>query len=120
MVLMKRREPDAGLKDLPCILTAVRSAGGNNPMIPNIAEDGYCSLRDANKYIRDTFKVRKRTDFRRGERPTLKELIKNQKITGPAIICVLGHFLFADGDTYYSFFKNGNDDVVAVWELDLS
>ena len=117
MRLMKRRIPDETYKELPCILTAVGCAGGDITNRPFIKADGYCSLADANKYIRSMFNVKKRTDFRRGERPTLKELIKGQMITGPTIICVLGHFLYADDDTYWSFFKNGNDDVVTVWEL---
>ena len=45
-------------------------------------------------------------------RKTLKEFhLEN------AIVCCYGHFIYLNGDNYYSFFDNENDKVVAVWEL---
>lgn len=116
--MMKRVEPNKSLYSYPCSITAVSCAKGNNHLyignVPeHIGKDGYVTLKDANRYIRDSLHVKKRIDYKRGQRP----LLNNLHIDGKAIICVLGHFLYADGETYYSFFDNENDEVVAVWLL---
>lgn len=108
--------PDSRLAGMPCSITAVSCAmGGVFPKdIPELREDGYATLASANRYIRKNLDIRKRIDYRRGERPKLKDLHLN----GKAIVCVLGHYLYLDGETYYSFFNNENDDVVAVWLIE--
>ena len=118
MQMMKHRLPAEKFREMPCIRVAVGCAGADYETPGGLKDDGYCSLQTANKYIRERLKVIRRINFRRGERPTLKDLIKGEMLDKPAIVCVLGHFLYVDGDTYYSFFKNGKDDVVAVWEID--
>ena len=79
------------------------------------ANDNYATLRSVNEQVRKFFDVKKYTYYTRAERKTLKDF----RGEGRAIICVLGHFIFADftQDCYYSYFDNLNDKVVAVWEL---
>lgn len=74
--------------------------------------NNYATLRSVNEQVRKFFNVKRYTYYTREQRKKLKEF---RGIT--AIICVLGHFVFLNGDSYYSFFNNENDKVVAVWEL---
>ena len=32
-------------------------------------------------------------------------------------VCVYGHFIYVDGQDYYSFFENEQDPVVCVWYI---
>lgn len=77
------------------------------------SESGYLTLRDMNKFVRALLPIKKRKDFKRRERPLLRELEPCK-----AVICVVGHYLYMDYDKYYSFFDNENDDVVAMWIID--
>lgn len=77
------------------------------------SEAGYLTLRDMNKFVRALLPIKKRKDFKRKERPLLKELEPCR-----AVVCVVGHYLYMDYDKYYSFFDNENDEVVAMWILD--
>lgn len=82
----------------------------------NIKSDGYVTLKDMNSLVRKNFVVKKRLTFKRGERPTLKDFIRDNPHK-TAIVCCLGHYLYLQEGTYYSFFNNDNDDVVSVWLL---
>ena len=106
--------PDTTLYGWPCSMVAVAGANGGQ-LIPvqTSKDDGYMTLRDMNTYVRQNLSVAKRTDYRRGERPLLKDL----KVDGRAIVCVLGHYVFVEEDRYYSFYRNDNDEVVAIWFL---
>ena len=120
---MKRITPKDFFLDLPC---SVVSIGCASEMLRGTfdydkirlfseqasANDNYATLRSVNEQVRKFFKVKKYTYFTRAERRTLKEFSGIN-----AIVCVLGHYLYLNGDTYYSFFNNENDKVVAVWEL---
>lgn len=119
-----RRVPDDIYRGLPCSIVAVGNAMGiksrdeiikpqNRPQ--GLHEDGYLSLKDMNTYIRSKRKVVKKTVFKRGERPSLWQFLQTNK--GEAIICLFGHFVYAKGQDYYSYFKNDDDDVVCVWYL---
>ena len=114
---MTRIIPDEDLINSPCSVVAVTMAKrkrGEEPIgYPLLREDGYASLYVSNQYIRLNFPVKKRTDYKKADRPKLKDL----HIEKTAIVCVLGHLIYVDGDTYYSFFDNNEDSVVAVWEL---
>ena len=114
---MERKIPDGYLADEPCLVVAVHCAmeGQGTPMgYPELRPDGYATLRDANAWIRENLKVRKRTDYKRGERPMLKDL----HLDGKAVVCVYGHYVFVHRETYWSFFANEEDEVVTVWELE--
>ena len=111
---MLRIIPNNCLEDYPCSIVAVSCALGDTPIdSPEVKQDGYATLQSANAYIRRNLPVKKRINYKRGERPNLKDLNADYE----AIVCVFGHFLYLDRDKYYSFFDNDNDDVVSVWIL---
>lgn len=115
---MNRIIPPSDLNGLPCSVTAVSCVLGRIPedtpvYLKKLKSDGYATLQTANRFIRDHLPVRKRIDYRRGERPKLREL----HLDGKAVVCVYGHLIYVEGETYHSFFYNENDDVVAVWLL---
>ncbi len=104
-------------EEMPCILLAVNCALNvfeDKTEPPVLKENGYCTLQAANKYIRKYLPVKKRINYKKGSRPKLKELL----VFEPAIVCVMGHYLYWNGDGIYkSLFDNTNDDVVTVWIL---
>ena len=109
---MTRILPDKSLDGVPCSIVAVTCALGDTPTdIPDLKDDGYATLASANKYIRSNLPIKKRVDYKRGQRPVLKDL----DIEGRAIVLVLGHFIYFDGKAYHSFFNNDLDEVVSVW-----
>lgn len=129
---MKRITPDAIYEGLPCSVVAVRTAmqvtdssavyallqsALNGSYGAKLHEDGYLSLNGLNGLIRANLSVRKRENFKRGERPVLRDFAHSH-LGEKAVICVLGHYLYFDGRDYYSFLWNGGDEVVAVWYLD--
>lgn len=77
--------------------------------------DGYLRLRDMNQFAREYLPIAKRIDFKKNERPRLKEFLQTNETR--CCICVLGHYLYADAQTYWSFFDNDDDKVIAVWYL---
>lgn len=129
---MKRITPDAIYEGLPCSVVAVGTAmqvtdssavyallqsALNGSYGAKLHEDGYLSLNGLNGLIRANLSVRKRENFKRGERPVLRDFAHSH-LGEKAVICVLGHYLYFDGRDYYSFLWNGGDEVVAVWYLD--
>ena len=114
---MIRKTPNDYLADSPCLVTALYCATGlfESPHgYPNLKKDGYATLSAANKWIRENLDIKTRTDYKRGERPKLKDL----HLDGQAVVCVLGHYIFLDHETYWSFFDNEDDDIVVVWILE--
>lgn len=118
--------PDKVYNEVPCSVVAVGTALGKTDAewvgflwrkakLEGLKPDGYLSLDGMNQYIRENLKVRKKTSYKRGERPFLKDFLKDNK--GRYIICVYGHYIYANGGEYYSFFNNDRDPVVATWEL---
>lgn len=114
---MKRNVPAKIWEPLPCSYVALGCAGVIAMDIP-VREDGYANLRDMNKVVRSLCDVKKYEYYARNERVTLEQYMKYKK-EGRAIICVLGHFIYADfsKNEYWSFFDNATDRVVAVWEI---
>lgn len=114
--MITRITPDENLAESPCLVVALSNAAGsidNLRGFPKLRPDGYATLAAANKWIRENLKIKKRTDYKRGERPKLKDL----HLDGRAVVCVLGHYIFLDHEKYWSFFDNEEDEVVAVWEI---
>lgn len=97
----------------PCSIVGIGCATGKHLHFTTSHADGYMTLRDMNRIIRDNCKVKKRFDYKRGQRPRLGDL----HLEGRALVCVYGHFIYLEGETYYSFFDNEDDEVVAVWIL---
>lgn len=111
---MKRITPRSELSGYPCFIVGISCAKGMIVLgIDGIRDDGYTTLQVANKHIRKLFTIKKRYNYKRGERPLLKDL----HIDGKALVCVYGHFVYVEGETYYSFFDNENDEVVSMWVL---
>ena len=118
--MMRRILPDDIYRGLPCSAVALGCALGikekDKVEIPEgLRKDGYLSLSGMNKFIRPRIKVRRRVDFPKGRRPILRDVVKGNDLK--AIVCCKGHFVYVDKENYYSFFRNGNDDVIALWWL---
>lgn len=116
VVEMRQILPASYLSGYPCSVVAVACALGHLPngvpeYLQKLKTDGYATLNTANRFIRDNLSIRKRIDYRRGQRPILRDL----HLDGKAVVCVYGHLIYLDRETYHSFFQNENDDVVAVW-----
>lgn len=109
---MIRKIPENIYIGLPCSIVAVSCAKGELTMATTRA-DGWMTLQGMNKFVRANLPVKKYLYFKRGERTKLKDFI----FTDNAVVMVLGHSIYVEGNTYYSFFDNSNDDVVAVWYL---
>lgn len=109
---MIRIEPGRELAGLPCSNVAVSCAVGKTVIRETSHQDGYMTLRDNNRFVRDNLAVKRYRYFKKTERPILRDL-KLEK----AIVCVYGHLVYLEGDRYWSFFDNENDSVVAYWEL---
>ena len=113
---LKRAEPDNYLANECCAIVAIACAKGFVPddMSEFVGCHRYTSLDEMNRFVRQHLRVKKRVYYKRGERPKLRDI----SIDGCAIICVRGHFLYLDHDTYYSFFDNEGDDVISCWLLE--
>lgn len=116
---MIRIVPDQEYSGYPCSVVAVSCAIKRLPedldeYLPQLRSDGYAKLNVSNRFIRNHLKIKKRIDYKRGERPKLKDL----HLAGKALVCVYGHMIYIEDDVYWSFFDNEEDDVVAVWLLD--
>jgi hypothetical protein len=85
------------------------------PLPENVREDGYLTLEAENRYLRSILHVRKKVYFKRGERPKLRDFLKDNK--EKCCVCVLGHFVYVNGCDYWSFFNNEDDAVVCIWYL---
>ena len=121
---MKRITPKDFYLDLPC---SVVSIGCASEMLRGSfdydkikafseiasANNNYATLRSVNEQVRKFFNVKKYTYYTREQRRTLKEWSCGKT----AIVCTYGHYIFTIGDSYYSYFDNANDKVVAVWEI---
>lgn len=120
---MKRILPDEIFRGAPCSTVAVGCAlhvtnrnALRSLVSKELHDDGYLSLAGMNRLVRANLSVVRRVDYRRGQRPTLRDFC--HKYVGRAIVCVEGHFLYVEGGNYYSFFFNGSDRVVCVWFID--
>lgn len=120
---MKRHLPDEIYRGAPCSVVAVGCALGiadsdalRGLYSDSLRRDGYLSLDGMNRLVRANMAVVRRTNFKRGERPLLRDWA-HANIGKRAVICVAGHFIYFDGRDYYSFFKNGGDEVISVWEV---
>ena len=122
---MKRIIPSDIYQGLPCSTVALGCAMGitsKNDLkglkSNELKNDGYLSLNGMNKLVRANLNVKNRVNYKRGQRPMLREFAHSDSEGKKAIICVLGHYLYFDGRDYYSYFWNGKDQVVSVWFLD--
>ncbi len=120
--MIKRITPHEKYEGCPCSYVAVGCAYEdinrevfNGQLADELRESGYLTLNGANKYIRQYLSVKKKLYFKRTERFKLREFL--DKTEDKCIICVLGHYIYANGSTYWSFFDNEDDPVVSIWVL---
>lgn len=112
---------EGSLEEMPCSILALGLSlkAFNKTAVDDldvkIGKDGYCRLNDINKSIRKQFKVKAYKYLKQSER---KKLGEYQKFPGRYIVCVKGHYVYAEDDSYYSFFDNSEDEVIAYWLLD--
>ncbi len=85
----------------------------NEPLQEGLRDDGWFTLDNMNKHLRSKFAVRKKQYFKRGERPLLKDFLSSN--TERCGVCVYGHFIYVNGQDYWSFFDNSNDEIVCIW-----
>ena len=120
---MRQIIPGAIYDDLPCSVVAVGTAMGvkdardlKQLVSGNLHDDGYLSLDGMNELLRANLEVKRTLYYKRGSRPSLLRFASEHR-GQKAVICLLGHFIYYDGENYHSFFDNANDAVVKVWLL---
>ena len=119
---MKRILPNKIYRGVPCSVVAVGCATGitardalRGLYSPDLRSDGYLSLHGMNRLVRANLAVLRHMTFRRGARPCLRDFCHAFK--GKAVVCVAGHYVYVANGDYWSFFRNGDDEVISVWEL---
>lgn len=120
---MKRHTPRNIYRRKPCSVVAVGCAlkctdesALKALKSPLLHSDGYLSLDGMNRLARANLSVKKRLNFKRGQRPILRDFCHG--FSGKAIVCVAGHYVYVEGGDYWSFFWNGDDEVISVWEIE--
>lgn len=136
--IMNRKQPfelwenrgiaDTFLSMQPCSVVAINCAlRDKNYLKDNCFDElvddvkcynnGYLKLADMNRALKWLMRVQEYRYFKKTERIKLEQLAFLVNPSGKAIICVKGHFIYANKDTYYSYFDNDNDEIVAIWYL---
>ena len=67
--------------------------------------------------LKANMRVIRRVYYKRGERPRLWDFMRENK-GRRAVLCLLGHFVYFDGEDYHSFLKNDGDLVVKAWYVE--
>ena len=115
-------EPVRKFSPCPCSIVAVGTAYEHirqEPFdmgVPVLKDNGYGGLKEIDTYIKEYLKVKRKHYYKRSERPTLQEFLEGN--VEKCVVCVYGHYLYAEEDMYYSFFNNDNDKVVQVWYVE--
>lgn len=116
-----RYMPAKYLTDLPCSIVAITSAKNNlnicteTKFPEELKENGYLDLNSMNKLIRTNIKVKKKQYLKKTERIPLENFLESN--TEKCIICVYGHYIYVNGEDYWSFFPNEKDKIVCIWYL---
>lgn len=120
---MKRIVPADIYRGFPCSAVAVgcakqatRRSDVKALKSPELKDGGHLSLKGMNALVRANLAVVKQENYKRGQRPALRDWAHEHKGT-KAIVCVLGHYVYFDGKDYHSFFWNGGDEVVSTWHI---
>lgn len=119
---MRRHTPDKIYRGEPCSVVAVGCAlkiGAREALrslrSASLHDDGYLSLDGMDRLVRANLAVVRRRKFKRGQRPCLRDFCHG--FSGKAVVCLTGHFVYVEGGDYWSFFWNGDDEVISVWEI---
>lgn len=119
---MKRILPDVMYLRKPCSVVAVGCAlrASSDALTaltsPDLKSNGFLYLGAMNRLIRAHMDVRQRVNYKRGDRPTLREFC--HAFSGRAILLVNAHYVYVENGDYYSFFYNGKDEVISAWILE--
>lgn len=113
---------------MPCSIVALSCATKIHPewfydrYRGHIRKDGYMSLNNMKKMVKDYYRVVKSVYLENGKRVALKDF--KFEPSKQYIVCVLGHYIYLSTKTkdltYYSYFNNEDDDVIEVWEIERS
>ncbi len=119
---MSRITPSAKYRGLPCSYVGTGCAYEDVfkkpfdiPLPEGLKDDGWLTLENENRYIRQYLPIKKKQYFKRNERITLWEFLETN--TERCGVCVYGHFIYVNGKDYWSFFNNEEDPVVCVWYI---
>lgn len=117
-----RITPDIKYNGLPCSYVGTGCAyedvfkkSFTEPMLDNLKDDGWSTLDNTNRYVRSLLPIKKKVYYKRSERFMLREFLDTNK--SKCLVCVYGHFIYVNGNDYWSFFNNDNDKVVCVWYI---
>lgn len=114
-----RIEPDQKYSEIPCSYASLYIAmdvfrkTDPKPVVPD--GTSYLTLDAADRLFKKYFPRARRYYYNKDNRVILNLFLQtnNQKV----IICVKGHYLFANGRNYYSFFDNNLDEIIGIWYL---
>lgn len=117
-----RIKPNDKYDNMPCSYVGVGCAYEDiynkefdEPLPDGMKQDGYLSLDNANKFIRQHLDVKKKKYFKGDERMTLAQFLEMNE--EKCCVCVYGHFIYVNKHDYWSFFNNDHTEVVCVWYL---
>lgn len=117
-----RITPNNKYNGLPCSYVGIGCAYEDiykkpfeEPMLGNLKDDGWSTLENTNKYVRSLLPVKKKVYYKRSERFTLREFLETNN--AKCLVCVYGHFVYVNGEGYWSFFENEDDKIVCIWYL---
>ena len=113
--------PEDHLLNTPCSIVAIACAKKDRNTLTEtkfpkeLKENGYLDLNSMNKLIRTNIQVKKKQYFKKTERIRLENFLESN--TEKCIVCVYGHYMYVNGEDYWSFFPNEKDKIVCIWYL---
>ena len=98
-----------------CAYESITSKKFDAPLPEGLRETGWATLDILNRYVRQHLPIKRKIYYRRSERFKLRNFLEQNKER--AVVCVYGHAIYVDGENYWSFFKNLDDDIVCIWYI---
>lgn len=108
---MIRMDPAKELVQEPALVSAVTMALGEKPKNAPELNNGWASLEAADAWISQNLMVRSVVDYRKPFRPKVQDF----SMTGRAIACVVGSFVYVEGNQYWSFEDLAMRSIIRVW-----
>ena len=113
---MIRVSPAAILGHLPGSIIAVACASGgdwsdSNAFYESTKKSKQPELSAVNSFIRENIDIRRRIDYRKDERPMLKDLHLN----GRAIVSACGNYIYVDHERYWAYVNSEYGLVDVIW-----
>ena len=98
-----------------CAYEDINKTNFTEPLPEGLRSDGWLKLEDMNRYIRHHLSIKKSVYYKRNKRITLRKFLATN--TAKACVCVYGHFIYVNGNDYWSFFDNDFDKIVCIWYI---